>query len=103
MILYEATTGDLYPELDAARAEHWEPKRRVIGTIEELALYLGCRVSEVRLRKDGSWTSAGSSVGVAGWQGGHGSDVAEHAAVPVSGTYRIGERSEGERLRSSAG
>ena len=103
MVLYEATTGDLYPEHDAARdAPWWEPRRRVIGSIEQLALFLGCRVSEVVLRRDGSWTSAGSSVGVAGGQSGHGSDAAEHAEVPVSGTYRIGERSEGERLRSRA-
>ncbi len=62
MVLYEATTGDLYPERTAARdMPWWEPRRRVIGSIEELALYLGCRVSEVVLRRDGSWTQAASS------------------------------------------
>lgn len=82
MVLYEATTGDLYPERNAARdAPWWEPRRRVIGSIEELALYLGCRVSDVVLRRDGSWTSG----------------------VPESGTYRIGERSDGSRLRPSVG
>lgn len=62
MILFEGETGDLFPEVDRAR---WScgrtPPRRDVRTIEALALYMGCSVSQVVLRNDGSWTSGASA------------------------------------------
>lgn len=54
MRLYEGSDGVMYEEEPPSSRRF-----REFTSIEQLALYMGCSVSQLILRQDGSWTHEG--------------------------------------------